>query len=183
MKTSYKKIVKLATLIISSLLIATVSASTYLTMYMKATPITIQASDVRFISGGDTDSAGGSINPAGTEVVFSSMSVAPNATKTYSEAVNITNTGGSSHSITLEVDSVTGNLTGFKYINITVYNDAGTKQGQSIRISPTLQNVTSTTQLTIGAGKVWSVEWIIASIDSGAQLDEVVNIILKMTVG
>ena len=180
MNINYKKSLKLITLLISALLIASVSATVYTTIYMKATPIGIAASEVKFTGGDDTSSAGGDINPTGTEVVFDLMSVAPNATKTYTEAVNITNSG-SQHKITLEVDSVTGNLTGFEFINITIYDETGAKQGDSIRISPTLSNVTTTTQLTIDA-KTWSVEWIIASIDSGAQEGTSANVALKMNV-
>jgi len=181
MNVNYKKSLKFVTLLISALLIATVSATAYTTMYMKATPITVQASEVKFTDGNDTESAGGTINPTGTEVTFGSMTVAPNATKTYTQAVNITNSG-SEHNVTLLTDSVTGNLTGFKYINITVYNEAGVKQGDSIRISPTLENETSTSKLTIGANKEWSIEWVIVSIDSGAQEGEEVNVIIKMNV-
>jgi hypothetical protein len=181
MKINYKKSLKLVTLLAVSLLIASASATVYTTMYMKATPITIQASEVKFTTGNDTSSASGSINPSGTEVVFTGMTVAPNATRTYSQAVNVTDSGGD-HNITLLTDSITGNLTGFKFINITIYNEAGVKQGDSIRISPTLSNVTSTTQLTIGASKTWSVEWIIVSIDSGAQEGSTVNAVLKMNV-
>ena len=182
MKINHKKSLKLITLLISSLLIAMVSATAYTTMYMKGTPITIQASEVKFTTGDDTSSAGGQINPTGTEVTFDSMAVAPNATKTYTEAVNVTNSGSGEHNVTLVTDSVTGNLTGFKYINITIYNEAGVKQGDSIRISPTLSNVTSTSKLTIGTSKEWSIEWVIVSIDSGAQESETVNVIIKMNV-
>ena len=182
MNINYRKSLKLITLLLTSIFIATASATVYTTMYMKATPITVSASEVRFTTGSDTSSAGGTINSAGTEIVFTGMSVAPNATRTYTQAVNVTNFGTGNHKITLQTYSVTGNLTGFKYINVTIFSEAGVKQGISIRISPTLGNVTSTGQLTIGTGKIWSVQWILVTIDSGAKTGQTVSPTMKMDV-
>lgn len=175
MKLNYKKSLKLITLLITSILIATVSAQLYDKMYMKATPIGVEGIGVKFTSGNETSIAGGTFNGQGTEVTFSNMKGKPGVTKTYGQAVNITNTNSTyDFKIELKLDSWTGaghaNLT---CVNVTVYNNAGIKQGTTINLVPAQTGATTTTQLTIPASKVWSVEWVILWADTAVITDTI----------
>jgi len=175
MKLNYKKSLKLITLLITSLLIAMVSAEIYDKMYMKATPIGVEGVEVKFTSGNETTATGGSINGPGTEVTFSNMKGKPGVTKTYGQAVNITNTNSTyDFKIELKLDSWTGaahaNLT---CINITIYDDTGSKQGTTINLVPAETGATTTSQLTIPASKIWSAEWVILWADTAAITDTI----------
>jgi hypothetical protein len=175
MKTNYKKTLKLITLLITSILIATVSAQLYDKMYMKAIPIGVEGVAVKFTSGNETTAAGGSINTPGTEVTFDNMKGKPGVEKVYGQAVNITNTNSTyDFKIELELDSWTGaghaNLT---CINVTIYDDAGSKQGTTINLVPAESGATTTSELTIPASKVWSVEWVILWEDTAVDTDTV----------
>ncbi|MDH7478216.1 MAG: hypothetical protein QHH17_07540, partial [Candidatus Bathyarchaeota archaeon] len=69
MKINYKKSLKLATLLITAIIIATVSADVFEQMFMKST-ITVEGVEVKYTTGNDTAAAGGTINDPGTEVTF-----------------------------------------------------------------------------------------------------------------
>jgi len=174
MKTNYKKTLKLVTLLISSFLISFVSAATYSELYIKATPITIGAADVKFVDGANTTNIG-SINSAGTIVTFTGMSVDPGEEKVYEQAVNITNTLTSEKTISISLNSLTGPFSAnFEYINITVIDNGGLAKG-TIYITSSGQNDTETGNMQIPGNNVeWTVMWIIKAkpeASPSAQID------------
>jgi hypothetical protein len=160
MKINYKKSLKLATLLITAIIIATVSADVFEQMFMKST-ITVEGVEVKYTTGNDTAAAGGTINDPGTEVTFTGMKGKKGSIKTYGQAVNITNLNTTaSHDIELKLSSWNGStLNTLKWINVTVYNDTGTRVGDTIKLIPGGTNVETTGTLTIPAGKTWYVEW------------------------
>ena len=163
MKLNYKKTLKLLTLLLTSILISFVSAATYSELYMKATPITIGAADLKFVNGANTTSIG-SVNAAGTEAVFDGMSVDPGQTITYEQAVNITNGAGSTKTLNMSLYSITGNFsTNFDYINVTIIAANGTSLGSNIEIVSSGPNVTSTGNIQMADGELWTVRWIITA--------------------
>jgi hypothetical protein len=171
MKMNYKKSTKLIVLLVSSLLIAFASATTYSELFMHATPISIGTADLIFTPGGNTTTMGGgdAINTAATEVTFDSIpAVKPGETRTYEQAVNITNNAGSTKTINMSVYSLTGQFTNnFDYINITIFDAAGTKQGSSVEIVSSGTNVTETGPISMANGLEWTIKWIIkAKIDA-----------------
>lgn len=101
------KFLKLAMLLLSSLLITTASAAVYNLMYID-TNVTAYSAKVYFTTDGadDATEAGTTVGTNGTYVSFDSLSGWPNATRVYEEAVVITNTDTSSKQCTLSVNSV-----------------------------------------------------------------------------
>lgn len=118
-KIAFGRPVKLLTLLLSSMIIGTASAAVYYTLVMEPR-VTVTALTVKFVNGGDTP-AGSTVNDAWCRLLLKSY---PNATLTYDQAVNISNTDASNaHSIQLRHVSITpdgtayvgGNFTSIKF--------------------------------------------------------------------
>jgi len=175
-----KKSLKLLFLLMTSLLVASVSASIYYTMYMNAT-IGVAGNVVQFWAGGDTTTVGGSITDARQKVTFSSMNGKNGSLTTISDAVRINNTDTlNDHTIELKLSSWTGNSSSvLNYINVTMY-DGITKKGNSIYLVPGGSGqVTTTGNQTITAGTNWRVQWDIYWKGTATTSDSVsVNLLL-----
>ncbi len=183
MKTNYRKAIKFTVLLLTSLLIGLASVAAYTEMFMHGTQITIGTASVQFTSGADTSTMG-SINTAGTEVTFDTIpAIESGETRTYDEAVNITNGAGVAKTINVSLYSISGNFSiDFDYINITVIDGIGAPQGNSIEIvSGAGSNVTSTGNLNMAIGDEWTVRWIIEA-KTGATDGHSFDITLKVKV-
>ena len=129
-KIASKKPVKLLTLLLTAMLIATASAAVYYSLSTRPT-VTIDTPAVTFVNGADSVKAGVSI----TDGTWATMAVKayPNATLTYEKAINLTSNDGQTHDFTLHhVDmigngSVTPASNNFTFINFTVVNAAGSE--------------------------------------------------------
>jgi len=179
MKINYKKMLKLITLLLSSLLIAFVSAETFSELYMRSTPITITGAGVYFSNGDDTSGIG-TIFYDGTEVNFTGMSVQKGQMRTYAEAVNITNNAGVDKNITLTVTSTSGNLTAFYNVTIGIIDETGALKGSQIYLSSG-SNTTTTGKIVMGNTKVWAVKWEISAITS-AETGTTLGVFTKLIV-
>jgi hypothetical protein len=101
-KTLSSKPLKLLTLLLTSLLIASASAAVYYSLTWQPR-VTVQgAPAVGFTSGDDTP-AGSTVNSAWATLLLKSY---PNATLTYDEGMNISNTDAASHQIRLRHVSI-----------------------------------------------------------------------------
>lgn len=125
-KIRYKKPLKLLILLITSMLIATASATIYYSLTMEPR-VTVSTPVVKFDSAPDEPS-GSTVNDAWCRLTAKSY---PNATLTYEQAVYINNTdGGSAHSFRFRHVTITpangtssvGNWTSIKFL---VYNSSG----------------------------------------------------------
>ena len=118
-KIASNKWVKLLTLLLTSMLIATASAAVYYSITMEP-KVTVTGLTVKFTDGDDT-TTGSTVYDAWCGLALKSY---PNATLTYDQAVNITNSDSTSgHSILLRHVSITpdgssyvgGNFTSIKF--------------------------------------------------------------------
>ena len=176
-----RKIIKFATLLLTSVLISFASVMAYTEMFMTAT-IGIGTADVTFVNGGNTTSIG-SINTQGTEVTFSSIpNLEPGEVRTYNEAVNITNGAGSTKTINISLYSLSGSWSqNFDYINVTVIAKNGTAVGNTIKIVSSGSNVTSTGDISIPAGEEWAIQWVIKA-KTTATNGQSITIVFKVEV-
>jgi len=185
MNAKYKKSLKIVTLLISSIIIATVSAQTYSELFIYGNNITIGTASVKFTAGDNTTQLGGAdaINTAGTIVTFDTIpNIAPGEAIAYDEAVNVTNTAGASKTITIDVESVTGNFsTNFDYLNITMIAGDGSTKGSIIKIVSTGSNVTTTGGQAMTNGEVWAIKWELKA-KADATIGQSFTIALKVTV-
>jgi hypothetical protein len=183
MKINIKKSLKFITLLLSSLLIASVSASVYYTMFMTAT-VGVTGNKVQFWEGTDFGRVGGSITDARQKVTFSGMNGLNGSLTTISDPVKINNTDtANAHNIELKLDSWSGTAsTPLYYINVTIYAANGTKLGNNIYLVPGGSGQVETTgQLTMLASEVWRVQWDIYWKGEATTSDQV-TVSLKLEV-
>jgi len=87
-----KKSLKIITLLITAVFVATVSAEVYRSLTMEST-ITVTTNDVYFEAGTDSTLAGLTIGTPASTATFTALKAYPNTTTTYTEAVLVTNDG------------------------------------------------------------------------------------------
>ena len=122
MKINYKKSLKLITLLISSLLIAIVSAQVYSYMYIEGSG-TITTGGLSWQLG---TSAPGGASIDGYTVKTLNLSIPTNTFKNFTDCLRIINNDATNHTYSLEATVVGGNSTKFTTFNLAVYNATGT---------------------------------------------------------
>jgi len=127
-----KKTVKLLTLLLTSLLIASVSAAVYYSMTWEPT-ITVGTAMVTFTAGDDSTPAGFSAGTNNTYCALTGLEAYPNATVTYDQAVNLTNNVAETTDVQLSHVSITppnGNNDVANFTSITFYliDEGGSQQ-------------------------------------------------------
>jgi len=186
MNINYKKTIKLIALLITSLLISFASAQSYSELFMYGTSISIGTAKVIFENGANTTSISSQgVTTAATEVTFDTIpDIEPGQTRTYEQAVNITNGAGATKTINMSLYSITGDFkTDFDYVNVTIIAKNGTALGDSIEIvsSASGTNVTSTGNLGMADLEEWTVRWIIKAKTDATNANSF-NITLKVKV-
>ena len=155
-----RKYLKLLTLLISTILIATASAQVYKYMFMSAT-VGVKATDMSFVEGANFAEAGGELLDNAQKVTFSAMNGEAGRLITYLDPVGINNANATAgHLIELKLDSWTGIVsTPLFNITITMY-DGVTQKGASIVLIPgDVGQVETSGDQTIPATTTWRVEW------------------------
>lgn len=159
MNVNYKKSLKLVTLLIASLLIATVSASVYYSLSMTST-VTVAANQIYFVEGADNATAGvtlsGTLNATAT---LSSLKAYANATTTYDDPIEVRNnaTSGSTN-IRLRHVSLTGAATQFVFINFTLKDGSTIKGSLNYTSNGSAWSIPSdTTFAAISANSQWKI--------------------------
>jgi hypothetical protein len=179
MNVNYKKVLRMAVLLVISLLIASVSAATYYTMFMDAT-VGIAGNEVTFTPGLDW---GSSTMGGGNQSVSLGLAGDAGANTTISDPVRILNSGSGDYDLNLQLDTWDGEAeTDLNYIRVTIFNDVsgGTAEGATIELVPGGADVTETGTVTIGATTTWRVAWIIYWKDTATT--ETVTVNLKLDV-
>ena len=119
-----KKSVKLLILLLLSMLIASASAAVYYSMLAQPS-VTITNAAVMFVQGSDWPT--GSLMGTNSTWVSLALKAYPNATLTYDQPLNISNTDSSQHNFRLRSVSITpatgsASVGNFTSINFVVYN-------------------------------------------------------------
>ena len=116
-----KRWLKLLTLLLTTAIISTVSASVYYSMYMEPTVIITQPTVI--FEQGDDWPTGSSMGDNSTYVALS-LKAYPNATLTYEEPLNISNTDSDTHDVRLTHVSIIpasgSSVSNFVFINFTL---------------------------------------------------------------
>lgn len=120
-KIFFRKEMKLVTLLLTSLLIASVSAATYLSLTMTST-VSVYRSNVYFVEGTDNATAGAilKLDSTNTTATITGLRAYPNATFTYENVTLVRNnaTSGSPTQIRLRPDvNPSANPDDFVYVN------------------------------------------------------------------
>jgi len=160
-KIQFRKSMKFLTLLLTSMLIATASASIYYTMLMQS-KATIAVAAVYFTNGGDSSG----IYTPGTNNTYASLSISayPNVTMTYEQAVNITATAAKEvrlRHISISPDDDDPSVSNFTSVVFRLINSTGSVKGTltyttsgDVWSEPT----TPTDYEAIGAGEKWTIK-------------------------
>jgi len=155
-KLLFRKEMKLVTLLLTSLLIATASAAVYYSLGMTST-ITTATTDVWFKAGADATAAGVSLNPDNTTATLTDLKAYPNATYTYTDPIRVRNDGSVAYLIRLRPVSLSGNDTEFVFVNFTLQSTP-TLRALNYTCDGTSWTIPSTTsQISIPASTEWSI--------------------------
>lgn len=119
-KIFFRKEMKLVTLLLSSLLIASASAAVYYSLNMTST-ITTAANDVYFVAGLDSGIAGTTIFNENKSATLASLKAYPNMTMSYDDPIGVRNNNtGTNFNVRLRPVSRIGNAAYFVFINFTL---------------------------------------------------------------
>ena len=179
MKPNYKKSLKFVTLLISALLIATVSATIYDYMYLNAN-VGVEGMSLAWELGADNSTAGTQIN--GVTATLINLKGPPNGTRIYADPVRLNNTGGSTVTFDLLVDTVSGNSVYLDSIVVRIYNVTNDASISNVTIwSNATGKGTGPTGLQIGSNYAWRFQWEI-KWQSTALVSHTVAVYLKIKV-
>jgi len=123
----FRKELKLVTLLLTSMLIASASAAVYYSMVMQP-DVTVSTPTIKFVQGDDWP--GGSLPSDGTWVRMT-LKAYPNATLTYDEPLNISNTDlSNAHTFRLRHLSISPasgsqSVSNFTFINFVIKDNTG----------------------------------------------------------
>jgi len=184
---------KLLTLLLTSMLIATASAAVYYSLYMK-TGATISQAAVKFVEGGDWSNVAGSMGANGTWCVLA-IKAYPNATLTYEEPLNLSETSGLTKDFRLTYQASQSSLpdgwsaANWTFINFTILDASGSPvSGGDFNFytngtgASTIWNTpTMASDLTIPASTQWTIK-IETEAAEGAWLNEAVTIVITVDV-
>jgi hypothetical protein len=177
MKTNYKKIAKLLTLLAISMLIATVSATIYDSLFLSASVGVEGLYLVWDDTGIDT---GLSANIQGAYCTLTGLKAPQGGNRTYSKAIGLNNTGGTSTTFDIEVVDVTGSTSHLDYIFVEIYDGSNVLQGNLTVWEAGQKGTTPVTHLSIGANAAWRLQWKIAWKYT-ADTSDAVTVSLKVT--
>lgn len=176
-KIRSRKALKFLGLLISSMLIATVSAAIYNYMYQDAT-ISVEAMTLEWVLGVDNGTAGTQIS--GVTCTLTNLKGPPNGTRIYSDPVRLNNTG-SSVTFNLLIDQVTGNTTEMDSIIVRLYNVTNGASIDNLTVWSGGSQGSDLTNLTIGANHEWRFQWEV-TWKATATASESVTVNLKLKV-
>jgi hypothetical protein len=189
-KALSKKYVKFIILVALAGLIGTASAAIYYSVLMQPS-VTITGATVVFVSGNDWPT--GSVLGTNSTWVSLALKAYPNATLTYDQPLNISNTDTVSHNFRLRNVSITpasgsASVSNFTSINFIVYDSvtnetAGISRATfSYTTTGTTWNTPSTTAyLTLPAGAMWIIH-VDTTAAAGASSTVSANLVISVDV-
>ena len=184
-KIPFRKEMKLVTLLLTSLLIASASAAVYYSLSMQPS-VTITAAVVAFKQGEDWTAVAGSIGTNETSCSLA-LKAYPNATLTYDEPLNLTNTGAvvqiRLRTVSISPPSADPQVSNFTSINFTLHDETGAIKG-SLNYTTSGTDTWSTPSMGF-TGMDASDEWYIAiqtKAAAGAKANIVADIVIAVDV-
>jgi len=185
-KMFFRKEMKLVTLLLTSLLIATVSAATYLSLTMTST-ISVYRSNVYFVEGSDNGTAGAilTLDSTNTTATITGLRAYPNASFTYENVTLVRNNATSGLTrIRLSPDvNPSANPEDFVFVKFLLNaTDPADRRWLNFTSDGSDWSNTGTTEwVTIPTSTQWSIA-IITKATVGATIGDSVTITIKVDV-
>lgn len=155
MQMNYKKVLKIATLLLSSLLIATVSAQAYRFMYIDGS-VSISVTGLKWVKG---DSASGGTSISGSTATVA-MSISNGTIANFTHYLYLQNQDGTGHSLMINItNDATSSLYETNGFNMTIYNNATGVYISALDVLSTSSYYSGT----ISGSAVWQVTFEIAT--------------------
>lgn len=176
MKVDLRKSTKLVIVIISSLLIASVSATVYNYMYQDAT-IGVEAMALEWLSGADATDAGTQID--GVTASLTNMKGPPNGTREYTDPLQVNNTGASSTTFDVLIDSISGDTGTMDSVYVRLYNVTNSASMGTLTVWSSGAQGSDLTSLTITAYTAWRFQWDI-KWKANATVSETMTVNLRL---
>jgi len=184
-KMPLKKSAKFLTLLLTSIVIASVSAGVYYSLSMTST-ITTATTDVWFVAGDDNGTECNVVlSPQNTSATITGLNAYPNATFTYVDPIRVKNNGSEPQDIRLRHISLSGNDTEFDFVKFQIRN--GTTETDAIL--RTLNYVctgsdwtlpSNTTYVSIPGDTEWSVTIETRAIDDAGSASVIIEIVVDV---
>jgi len=178
MNVNYKKSLKLITLLITSMLIATVSATIYDYMYLNA-EIGVEGMSLAWTLGADNSTAGTQIN--GVTATLTQLKGPPNGTRIYADPVRLNNTGACQVTFDLLVDTVSGDTSELDSIYVRIYSLNTSAWIRNVTVRESGAKGSDETGLPIPEDNMWRFQWEI-KWKSTAQTSHSATVNLKIKV-
>lgn len=178
-----KKSMKFFTLLLTAILIASVSAGTYLSLTMTST-VSVYQSNVYFVEGSDNNTAGAvlALDNTNTTATITGLRAYPNATFTYENVTLVRNnaTSGTTQ-IRLAPDvNPSANPEDFEYVKFML-NGTSARWLNFTSNGSAWSNTGTTTWITIPTSTQWPVA-IVTKATAGATVSDSVTITIKVDV-
>ena len=156
MKVDLRKSTKLVIVIISSLLIASVSATVYNYMYQDAS-IGVEALSLAWVAGGDATDAGTQID--GVTASLTQLKGPANGTGEYSDPLRVNNTGASSTTFDVLIEQISGDTGTMDSVYVRLYNVTNSASMGNLTVWSGGSQGSDLTSLTITADTEWRFQW------------------------
>jgi hypothetical protein len=169
MGLNYKKSLKLITLLLSSLLIATVSATVYTQMFLNTT-VGVVGPSLKWVQGTNTN-VGCSI--VGSTCTLTGLNGYPGETTTYNDTVSIWNAGSSTVAFNITTTECQGSTNHLTAINVTIYNSTSGSLLKTLNVWQNNAMGSPLIGLQIEANVTWNLGWQITWANNAIRTDSV----------
>ena len=154
-----KKSLKIVTLLITALFIATASATTYNYMYQIGN-ISVEGLDLTWTTTGATDATDAGTSITGSTVTLASLQGPAGGTKVYSDPVRLT--AAADTTFNLNIGSVSGDTGQMTSIIVKIYETSGDTLVDTLTVWSGAAQGSDLTDLTITTGTTWRFQWEIS---------------------
>jgi hypothetical protein len=177
MRLNYKKSLKIVTLLLSSLLIATVSATVYTQMFLNTT-IGVAGLSLEWVQGSNGNVTCGIV---GSTCTLTGLKGYPGQTATYNNTVEIKNAGSSTITFNITTTQCQGSTKNLTSIYVNIYNGTNNSLLNTLNVWQNNAIGSPLINLQIKAGITWKLGWQITWANN-ATISDSVNVGLRLDV-
>ena len=177
MKTNIKRTLKFVTLLVTSLLIATVSAQVYTQMFLQAT-VGVTGASLQWTDGSNTDVTA---DIAGSTCTITGLQGSPGLTAVYNDTVRITNVGSSTVTFNITTTQCEGSTANLTSIYIKIYNNTDESLLYTLTVWASGSMGDPIENVQIEAAETWKLSWEITWSNDAVTSDSV-NVAVRLDV-
>jgi len=177
MKMNYKKSLKFITLLLASLLIATVSATVYTQMFL-STRVGVAGLSLKWVEG---TNANVTCNIVGSTCTLTGLNGYPSQTAIYNDTVGIMNAGSGTVTFNITTTQCQGSTSKLTSIYVKIYNSTDNSLLYTLNVWKNNTIGSPLTNRQIGAGVTWNLGWEITWY-SNATTSDYVDVALRLDV-